>query len=204
MTLQSSGLGRSFKEPRSRVPAAGGPGPSRPLFCPSPGRWFVSTGKDNLLNAWRTPYGASIFQVPTVPSWWPPLESCVLDISCCGAPTHTHFRFHSEHNVPGVHAAPVHGRVCVLEVSGPCMPSALRAFHPLQRQWVTPTTAHICFPLDDFIISLHAVKLEKGPHSPALVTRGWACVMLWMGPGLHGCWVSTTPQSAPGLDSSFY
>lgn len=29
---------------------------------PSPGRWFVSTGKDNLLNAWRTPYGASIFQ----------------------------------------------------------------------------------------------------------------------------------------------
>uniref|UniRef100_A0A8D2DNW1 TLE family member 2, transcriptional corepressor n=1 Tax=Sciurus vulgaris TaxID=55149 RepID=A0A8D2DNW1_SCIVU len=25
-------------------------------------RWFVSTGKDNLLNAWRTPYGASIFQ----------------------------------------------------------------------------------------------------------------------------------------------
>ncbi|XP_014440995.1 transducin-like enhancer protein 2 [Tupaia chinensis] len=26
------------------------------------GRWFVSTGKDNLLNAWRTPYGASIFQ----------------------------------------------------------------------------------------------------------------------------------------------
>lgn len=29
------------------------------------GKWFVSTGKDNLLNAWRTPYGASIFQV-----WW--------------------------------------------------------------------------------------------------------------------------------------
>jgi WD40 repeat protein len=27
------------------------------------GRWFVSTGKDNLLNAWRSPYGASIFQV---------------------------------------------------------------------------------------------------------------------------------------------
>jgi len=25
------------------------------------GKWFVSTGKDNLLNAWRTPYGASIF-----------------------------------------------------------------------------------------------------------------------------------------------
>uniref|UniRef100_A0A3B4U2R8 Transducin-like enhancer protein 4 n=1 Tax=Seriola dumerili TaxID=41447 RepID=A0A3B4U2R8_SERDU len=25
-------------------------------------KWFVSTGKDNLLNAWRTPYGASIFQ----------------------------------------------------------------------------------------------------------------------------------------------
>lgn len=30
----------------------------------SGGKWFVSTGKDNLLNAWRTPYGASIFQVP--------------------------------------------------------------------------------------------------------------------------------------------
>ena len=27
------------------------------------GKWFVSTGKDNILNAWRTPYGASIFQV---------------------------------------------------------------------------------------------------------------------------------------------
>lgn len=27
------------------------------------GKWFVSTGKDNLLNAWRTPFGASIFQV---------------------------------------------------------------------------------------------------------------------------------------------
>lgn len=25
------------------------------------GKWFVSTGKDNLLNSWRTPYGASIF-----------------------------------------------------------------------------------------------------------------------------------------------
>lgn len=25
----------------------------------------MSTGKDNLLNAWRTPYGASIFQVGT-------------------------------------------------------------------------------------------------------------------------------------------
>jgi len=27
------------------------------------GKWFISTGKDNLLSAWRTPYGASIFQV---------------------------------------------------------------------------------------------------------------------------------------------
>ena len=25
------------------------------------GKWFASTGKDNLLNAWRTPYGQSIF-----------------------------------------------------------------------------------------------------------------------------------------------
>ena len=30
------------------------------------GKWFVTTGKDNLLNSWRTPYGASIFQVPLV------------------------------------------------------------------------------------------------------------------------------------------
>lgn len=30
------------------------------------GKWFVSTGKDNLLNAWRTPYGASIFQVSEI------------------------------------------------------------------------------------------------------------------------------------------
>ncbi|XP_054373304.1 transducin-like enhancer protein 2 isoform X2 [Molothrus ater] len=29
---------------------------------PVVGKWFVSTGKDNLLNAWRAPYGASIFQ----------------------------------------------------------------------------------------------------------------------------------------------
>lgn len=29
----------------------------------SSGKWFVSTGKDNLLNAWRTPHGASLFQV---------------------------------------------------------------------------------------------------------------------------------------------
>ena len=27
------------------------------------GKWFVSTGKDHALNGWRTPYGASIFQV---------------------------------------------------------------------------------------------------------------------------------------------
>lgn len=33
------------------------------LHFPGTGKWFVSTGKDNLLNAWRTPYGASIFQV---------------------------------------------------------------------------------------------------------------------------------------------
>lgn len=33
------------------------------------GKWFVSTGKDNLLNAWRTPYGASIFQVSRRRSW---------------------------------------------------------------------------------------------------------------------------------------
>ncbi len=27
------------------------------------GKWFVSTGTDNLLNGWQTPYGASIFRV---------------------------------------------------------------------------------------------------------------------------------------------
>jgi groucho len=27
------------------------------------GHWFATTGKDNLLNAWRTPYGANLFQV---------------------------------------------------------------------------------------------------------------------------------------------
>lgn len=37
------------------------------VLLPLPaGKWFVSTGKDNLLNAWRTPYGASIFQVSLV------------------------------------------------------------------------------------------------------------------------------------------
>ena len=30
------------------------------------GKWFVSTGKDNLLNAWRSPYGLNLFQVNTV------------------------------------------------------------------------------------------------------------------------------------------
>ena len=32
------------------------------------GKWFVTTGKDNLLNSWRTPYGASIFQVRKIAS----------------------------------------------------------------------------------------------------------------------------------------
>ncbi|XP_032296878.1 transducin-like enhancer protein 4 isoform X2 [Coturnix japonica] len=31
-------------------------------LSPAAGKWFVSTGKDNLLNAWHMPYGASIFQ----------------------------------------------------------------------------------------------------------------------------------------------
>lgn len=42
------------------------PASNHSLRVPLPllsGKWFVSTGKDNLLNAWRTPYGASIFQV---------------------------------------------------------------------------------------------------------------------------------------------
>lgn len=29
----------------------------------SSGKWFISTGKDNILNAWKTPIGVSIFQV---------------------------------------------------------------------------------------------------------------------------------------------
>jgi len=48
------------------------------------GKWFVSTGKDNLLNAWRTPYGASIFQVRRLPH---ALARVVVDrrnrVSCC-------------------------------------------------------------------------------------------------------------------------
>ena len=39
------------------------------------GKWFASTGKDNLLNAWRTPYGASIFQVCVY-------ITCLLAASC--------------------------------------------------------------------------------------------------------------------------
>ena len=27
------------------------------------GKWFITTGKDHAINSWRTPYGASIFQV---------------------------------------------------------------------------------------------------------------------------------------------
>src|SRR6218665_3801635 len=41
------------------------------------GKWFVSTGKDNLLNAWRTPYGASIFQVSGLS------ETGIKLLSCC-------------------------------------------------------------------------------------------------------------------------
>uniref|UniRef100_A0A8C2JTJ5 TLE family member 3, transcriptional corepressor b n=1 Tax=Cyprinus carpio TaxID=7962 RepID=A0A8C2JTJ5_CYPCA len=43
------------------------------------GKWFVSTGKDNLLNAWRTPYGASIFQVcQSIPHCLPSLQTTIL------------------------------------------------------------------------------------------------------------------------------
>ena len=44
------------------------------------GKWFVSTGKDNLLNAWRTPYGASIFQVHNALLTY--LLSCLESFSC--------------------------------------------------------------------------------------------------------------------------
>uniref|UniRef100_A0A669QJI3 TLE family member 2, transcriptional corepressor n=1 Tax=Phasianus colchicus TaxID=9054 RepID=A0A669QJI3_PHACC len=51
-------LGGSLQPPTLRAHGV----PHR-CFVSCPGKWFVSTGKDNLLNAWRTPYGASIFQV---------------------------------------------------------------------------------------------------------------------------------------------
>ena len=46
------------------------------------GKWFVSTGKDNLLNAWRTPYGASIFQSKE--------DSSVLSCDISSAVSYTH------------------------------------------------------------------------------------------------------------------
>ena len=48
------------------------------------GKWFVTTGKDNLLNAWRTPYGASIFQV------------CARYLSLSLTHTHTHTHTHTK------------------------------------------------------------------------------------------------------------
>ena len=42
------------------------------------GKWFISTGKDNLLNAWRTPYGASIFQVELTVIFHIPLSSLMV------------------------------------------------------------------------------------------------------------------------------
>lgn len=45
------------------------------------GKWFVSTGKDNLLNAWRTPYGASIFQVSVTAQ---SIRNCYC-CGCCGS-----------------------------------------------------------------------------------------------------------------------
>ncbi|KAJ8274142.1 hypothetical protein COCON_G00087670 [Conger conger] len=53
-------------KPTAVPPAAVGQSPRvppGPITCLGQSRkWFVSTGKDNLLNAWRTPYGSSIFQ----------------------------------------------------------------------------------------------------------------------------------------------
>lgn len=61
------------------------------VFVPFPkGKWFVSTGKDNLLNAWRTPYGASIFQVcQSIPHSLPLLQIIIqwecmrVCVICC-------------------------------------------------------------------------------------------------------------------------
>ncbi|XP_051495882.1 transducin-like enhancer protein 1 isoform X2 [Apus apus] len=52
---------RAVSSPSSLPPVVG-TSPACAWAASSPGKWFVSTGKDNLLNAWRTPYGASIFQ----------------------------------------------------------------------------------------------------------------------------------------------
>jgi WD40 repeat protein len=46
------------------------------------GKWFITTGKDNLLNAWRTPYGASIFQVRQLMFMDPSLSNTVKAINC--------------------------------------------------------------------------------------------------------------------------
>ncbi|XP_003391306.1 PREDICTED: protein groucho-1-like, partial [Amphimedon queenslandica] len=43
------------------------------------GKWFITTGKDNLLNAWRTPYGASIFQMSESSS----VLSCDISVDDC-------------------------------------------------------------------------------------------------------------------------
>ena len=74
------------------APFGGGPCSPQPsvpegshtaALSPAPGKWFVSTGKDNLLNAWRTPYGASIFQVSrTAPSAAPSLQHSMLCFGC--------------------------------------------------------------------------------------------------------------------------
>ena len=48
------------------------------------GKWFITTGKDNLLNAWRTPYGASIFQVSVL------IETSVVHLHVAPSPKGIH------------------------------------------------------------------------------------------------------------------
>jgi len=47
----------------------------------SSGKWFATTGKDNLLNAWRTPYGASIFQVGAITRYFRSFRSLARSLA---------------------------------------------------------------------------------------------------------------------------
>ncbi|CAG2104673.1 unnamed protein product [Medioppia subpectinata] len=64
------------------------------------GKWFVSTGKDNLLNAWRTPYGASIFQIfslgycPTGDWLAVGMESSNVEVLHCSKPDKYQLHLH--------------------------------------------------------------------------------------------------------------
>lgn len=146
-----------------RLPHRKSPFPerSRSLSFPSPGRWFVSTGKDNLLNAWRTPYGASIFQVPTLPSpptlvpWIFPLRSPTLGSVLSSI-------------VPGP---------SLWQVSEPCSDSWLSDYFWSVLGLFTPAplqqcSLHVPPKCCHFITSLDEVRFGKGPHGLAQSPEG--------------------------------